>query len=110
MKKYARYALFYQSHLVKIAVENDRQARDAVNQAVQESSESDDVPMMQNIQGFQNRCEGRMEEYGMRVAQMSGSEAGEASRGQRNHLLQEHQVLLQAGERENEFLKRQTHS
>ena len=30
--------------------------------------------------------------------------------GQRSQMLHEHQVLLQAGERENEFVKSQTHS
>ena len=41
---------------------------------------------------------------------MIGSEAREALRGQRNHLLQKHQVLLQAGASENKFLKSQTQS
>ena len=57
--------------------ENPGQARDAVYQAVQEFSESYEVPMMQEIQSVQNRYEGRMEENS-RVAHMIGSEAREA--------------------------------
>ena len=41
---------------------------------------------------------------------MIGSEAREAVRGQSNQMSQEYQVLLQAGERDKEFLKSQTHS
>ena len=59
----------------------DRHARDAVNQAVRESSESWEVMMMQGIEGVQNRYEGRMEENERRVAQVIGSEAREALRG-----------------------------
>ena len=84
----------------KIAVGGyQRQARDAVNQAVKESSENYDV-MMQDLQGIQNRYEGRMEEHERRVAQVIGSEARDALRGQRSHMLHEHQVLLWAGETE----------
>ena len=86
----ARSALFLQNHQFQIAVrEYQQQARDADSQAVQESSESYKVVMMQEIQGIPNRYEGRMEEHERRVAQMIGSEAREASRGQRNHMLQE---------------------
>ena len=38
------------------------------------------------------------------VAQLIGSEARDAFRGQRSHMLHEHQVLVQAGEREKECL------
>ena len=65
---------------------NQRQARDAVNQAVQESSASYGVLMTQEVQ---NRFAGRMDENERRVAQMVGSEAREAFPGQRNHMLQE---------------------
>ena len=41
-----------------------------------------------------------MEENERRVAQVIGSEARDALRVQRSHMLHEHQVLLQAGERE----------
>ena len=41
-----------------------------------------------------------MKENDRRVALMIGSDAREALRGQRNHMLHEHQVLLHAGERE----------
>ena len=102
MERDARHALFCQHHQFQIAVrEYQRQARDAVNQAVQESSESYQVLMMQVIQGVQNRYEGRMEEKERRVAQMIGSEAREASRGERNHMLQEHQVLLKSEKKKN---------
>ena len=58
---------------------------------------------MQEIHSVQIRYEGRAEENERRVAHMIGSEAREALRGQRNHKLQEHQVLFQAWERETEF-------
>ena len=80
--------------------EYQQQARDAVGQAVQESSESYKVMMMQEIQGIPNRYERRMEEHERRVTHVIGSEAREASRGQRNHMLQENQVPCHAGERE----------
>ena len=41
---------------------------------------------------------------------MIGSEARDALRGERSHMLHEHQVLLQAGKRETEFVKSQMHS
>ena len=67
--------------------------------------------MLQEIQGVQNRYEGRMEERERRVANMIGSKAREALHGQRNNMFQEHQVLLQAREREKEvFFKNQMHS
>ena len=44
-----------------------------------------------------------MEENERRVAHVIGSEAREALRGQRNHMIQEHRVLL--GERQNKFCK-----
>ena len=101
----ARYALFCHNQQFQIAVrEYQGQARDAVNQSVQESSDTDEVVIMQEIQSVQNRYEGR------RVAHMIGFEAREALRGQRNHTIQEHQVLLQAGERNIVLLKRQMHS
>ena len=61
--------------------------------------------MMEEFQGIQNRYEGRMEE-----AQVIGSDAREARRGQRSHILLEHQVLLEAGESEKEFVRSQMHS
>ena len=60
--------------------------------------------MMQEFQGIQNRYEGRLEEHERMVAQVIGSEARDAPRGQRSLMLLEHQVLLQAGEREDECL------
>ena len=45
-----------------------------------------------------------------KVAQMFGSQAQEAFCFQRNRMLQEHEVLLQAREREKEFLESQMHS
>ena len=107
MEKDARYALFYRDHQFQIAVREDqRQTRDVVSQTVQESPESYEVLMMQESQGVQNRYEGRMEENDKRVVQMIGSAAREGLRGQRNFLLQRHQVLLQAGEGENTVLKK----
>ena len=91
MERNARLAPFYQDQLFEIAVrEHQRQAREAVDQALSEPSEHYEVMMMQEIQGVQNRYEGRMEEHESRVAQMIGSEAREALRGQGNHLSQEH--------------------
>ena len=58
--------------------------------------------MMQEFQGNQNRDEGRLEEHVKRVAQVIGSEARDALRGQRIHMFLEHQVLVQTGEREDE--------
>ena len=50
----ARHELFYENHQLQIAVrEYSRQARDAVSQVVQESSESYEVMMMQEIQGHE---------------------------------------------------------
>ena len=65
---------------------------------------------VQEFQGIQNRYQGRMEENERRVAQVIGSEARTAKCGQSSHKLHEHQVLLQAGEREKEHLKNQVHS
>ena len=54
MDRDAQFAFLYQDQQLKIAVrENQRQAREAVSQAVQESSESYDVLMMQEFQGVQ---------------------------------------------------------
>ena len=83
-------ALFYQDQQFKIAVRgHQRQARDAVNQAVRESSEKYEVMMimmmmmmMQEFQGIQNRYEGRLGEHERRVAQVVVSEARDALRGQ----------------------------
>ena len=100
MERDARCAFFYQDQLSKIAVRAyQRQARDAVNQAVRifrKLRSYDDATV---FKGIQNRFEGRMEENGRTVAQVIGSEARDAARGQRSHVLHEHQVLLQAGER-----------
>ena len=63
------------------------------------------VMMMQEFQGVQNRYEGRYDENERRVAQVIGSEARHALRGGRSHMLREHQILLQA--REKEFVKSQ---
>ena len=91
----AGYAFFYQDQQFRIAAhEQQREARDAVNQAVAESSESLEVTMMQELQGVQNRYEGRLEENERSVAPVIGSEAREAFRGQTNHVLHELQVLL----------------
>ena len=111
MERDARCALFCYDQKFKIAVwEHQRQAREAVSQAVQESFDSYDVVMMLDIQGTQNRYEGRQQENERRVAQLIGSEARDALRGQRSHMLHEHQVLLQAREREKEFVKSQMQS
>ena len=111
MERDALYALFFEYKQFKIADrEYQRQARDAVNQAESESSENYKEMMMQQLQGVQNRYEGRLEENEGRVAQLIGSEARQAFRGQRNHMVQEHQVLLQAGERDPLYVKSQMHS
>ena len=60
MERDARVALVYHDQKFKIGVwEHQRQAREAVSQAVQESFDSYDVVMMPDIQGIQNRYEGR---------------------------------------------------
>ena len=46
-----------------------------------------------------------MGESGRRLAQMVGSEAHVALRGQRNQMHHERKVLLQAAEKEKEFLE-----
>ena len=66
--------------------------------------------MIREIQGVQNRHEGRMEENEMRATQVIESEARGASRDQRNHMSHENRVLLLVGEREKEFVKTQMHS
>ena len=45
---------------------------EAVNQVLRESSEHYEVIMMQEIQGFENRYEGPMEENESKVAQVFG--------------------------------------
>ena len=80
MERHARCALFYPDQRFKVAVpEYQRQARDAVNQAVREAPEK-----YEEIQGIQTRYAGRMEENERRVAQVMGSEAREALRGPRS--------------------------
>ena len=60
MERDARFALFCCNQKFKIAVwEHQRQAREAVSQAVQESFNSYDVVIMLDIQGLQDRYEGR---------------------------------------------------
>ena len=112
MERDLRCASFYQDQQFKIAVrEYQRQARDAVNQLVRESSE--------NLRSYDDARISRHSRFDMtdewkkierRVTQMFGSEARGAPRGQRSHMLHEHQVPLQNGEREKEFVKSQMHS
>ena len=78
------FCVILQDQRFKIAVpEYQRQARDAVIQAVKESSENYEVMMMQEFQGIQHRYEGRMKENERRVAPVIGSEARDALRGQK---------------------------
>ena len=65
---------------------------------------------MSEFQGAQHRCGVRMEESERRATQVIGSEARDAPRGQKKHVLHEHQVLLQAGDRENEVVECQVRS
>ena len=74
--------------------ENAKDRRDAVNQAVTESSENFEVVMTQDFQSIQNRYQGGMEEHERRVAELIESEARDAPRCQRSNLLHEHPVLL----------------
>ena len=98
MERDARLAFFYQDQQFTIAVhEHHRQARGAVNQDVSESSENYKVVMMQKFPMYSALLEGRLEDNERRVAQVTGSEARDAPRGQRSHKLHEHQVLLKAG-------------
>ena len=56
MERNARLAPFYQDQLFEIAVrEHQRQAREAVNQALSEPSEHYEVMMMQEFRCIQNR-------------------------------------------------------
>ena len=89
---------------------NQRQARESVNQALRESSENYEVMMMQELQSVSNRYEGRMGEHERRVAQVIGSDVRGAPRGKRSHMLHEHEVLLPAEQREKEFVTSQMHS
>ena len=93
-----RYSM--KSHQFQIAVrEYQRQARDAVSQAVQESSENHEVMIMQEIQGIQNRSEEQMEENERRLAQMIGSEAPEAKHRRIGPLrvrVRQHQIDFEA--------------
>ena len=85
MERDARHALFCQDQWFKIAFwDYQRQARDAINQAVRESSENYEVRMMPEFQGAQHRCEVRMEENERRATQVIGSYARDAPRGQRS--------------------------
>ena len=56
--------------------------------------------MMQEPQSIQSRNQGRMEVNERTVAKMIGSEARGALRGQRNQMLYEQHVFVQAGEEE----------
>ena len=56
--------------------------------------------MMQELHSIQSRNQGRMEVNERTVAKMIGSEARGVSRGQRNQMLHEQHVFLQAGEEE----------
>ena len=76
---------------------------------MRESSANFEVVVMQEFQSIQNRYEGRMEENERRVTQVIGSAARDALRGQRNHMLHEVPVLLEAGQGEEEFVKSQMH-
>ena len=90
--------------------ENAKDRRDAVNQAVTESSENFEVVMTQDFQSIQNRYEGGMEEHERRVAELIESEARDAPRCQRSNLCMNIQFFFQAGEREEKFVKSQMHS
>ena len=94
---------------IQIAVRKyQRQTRDAVNQAVQESSESYEVPMMQEILSVQNDMKDQWKkikrESGTNGWMRSARNLTEAFRGQRNVMLQEHPVFIQAL-----FFKSETH-
>ena len=98
MERDARSAIFHHNLQSQLAVrECQRRAGDAVDQ---ESSDNYESMVEQGVQMIQNQHERRLKENESKVAQVIGSEALEALRGQRNHMPQEHQVLLQAGERE----------
>ena len=100
MERDPLHALLNQDQKFKIVVgEYQRHARDVVNQFVKESSDKSEVTMMQAFRSIQNRYEGRMEEHERRVAQVIGSEARDALCGQRSHMLHEHQVHFEAGEK-----------
>ena len=97
MERDARYAISHQNLQSQLAVrECQRRARDAVDQ---ESSDNYESMVEQGVQMIQNQHERRLKENESKVAQVIGSEALEALRGQRNHMPQEHQALLQVGER-----------
>ena len=97
MERDDEFASFYPDQQFRIAVhEHQRQAREASG--------------CERIKNIQNRNDGRMEENERRVAQFIGSETRDALSGQRSHMLHEHQVLLQAGGKEEESVKSQMQS
>ena len=83
--------------------EHQMRARSAINDAVMRSSERYQAAMFQLIQNAQNRCEGQVENNERRTAMEIGTQAREALDGQRRHLLEEQQWLVQGGEREKYF-------
>ena len=89
MERDARFVSFDQDQAIQNRThEHQRQAREAVNQSVRESSQIYEIMLMQEIQSIQNRYEGRLEDNERRVARVIGSEARRAVRDQRSHMLQ----------------------
>ena len=102
---------FFPNHDFQLAVrEYQRQARYVVNPDLQDACEGYEVMMMTEIQGLRNRYGEQTEADETRVAEVLVEEAVEALRGQRHHLLHEHQVIIQIGEREKEFMISQLRS
>ena len=65
---------------------------------------------MQEFQSIQIQFEGRLKEHERRVAQGEWLRSSRCSTWSKKSYLQEHQVLLQAGEEEKEFMNSQMQS
>ena len=103
-----RHALCHKNHQLRDAVEDhQRQAREALSQAVRESSENCESMMVQEIQNLQDQQEGQMEDCERRVTHLIASEAQEPLRRQRNLMRLKQQTLFSGWREEKEFLRSQ---
>ena len=70
------------------------------NRSVHKSSERYRAAMIPETQAVQNRYDGHVENCGRIVAHEAGARAHEALRGQKHHMLEEHQQIEPAEERD----------
>ena len=107
MERDARCALFYQDQQFKIAVRETSKTgkihRQSGCERIFRKWHNYDVARVSRLSQSIWRTNGKNER---RVAQVIGSEAREALRGQRSHGLLEREVLFQAGEREKRVRKK----